>query len=213
MTDLNLTVDDCLEHVRKSDASVDIREHLDTLRTYASRCNHVTELGVRWVVSTWALMAGRPKVLNSFDINHYSIYGVNPEILKTVSDKAGVMFNFYQEDVLTTDKLIETDLLFIDTVHSYKQLKMELHLHGNKVNKYIIFHDTTSFGEMDEADIKPNPTWPVSLVEYYNTLGNAQGINSAIIDFLVDNPEWKVDNLFTNNNGLMVITRIKDEKD
>ncbi len=213
MPDTSYTVDECLEHVRNSDASIDIREHLDTLREYASRCNRVTELGVRWVVSTWALMAGRPKSLTSFDINHFGIYGVDPEILDSAANKAGVIFKFYQEDVLTTDKILETDLLFIDTVHSFKQLSMELHLHASKVKKYIVFHDTSSFGEMDEAEIRQSPGWSKELLDYYNTLGPAQGINAAIIQFLVANPEWRVDKLFTNNNGLMIITRIKDAQD
>jgi len=92
MSNIFYTVDECLEHVRNSDASIDIREHLDTLREYASRCNSVTELGVRWVVSTWALMAGRPKRLTSFDINHFGIYGVDPKILENAASKAGVNF-------------------------------------------------------------------------------------------------------------------------
>ena len=213
MPDTFYTVDECLEHVRNSSASIDICEHLDTLREYASRCDSVTELGVRWVVSTWALMAGRPKRLTSFDIHHFGIYGVDPENLDNAASNAGVIFKFYQEDVLTTDKLFETDLLFIDTVHSFKQLSMELHLHANKVKKYIVFHDTSSFGEMDEAEIRPNPGWPKELLGYYNTLGPAQGINAAIIEFLTANPEWRVDTLFTNNNGLMIITRINDAKD
>ncbi len=213
MPDNSYTVDECLEHVRNSSASIDICEHLDTLREYASKCDSVTELGVRWVVSTWALMAGRPKKLTSFDIHHFGIYGVDPETLDNAASNAGVIFKFYQEDVLTTDKLFETDLLFIDTIHSFKQLSMELHLHANKVKKYIVFHDTSSFGEMDEAEIRPNPGWSKELLGYYNTLGPAQGINAAIIEFLTVNPEWRVDKLFTNNNGLMIITRINEAKD
>ena len=36
----------------------DINEHLPTLRAYAERVDSVVEMGVRGVVSTWALLAG-----------------------------------------------------------------------------------------------------------------------------------------------------------
>ena len=48
----------------------DISEHLPTLANYAKKVNHITELGVRSVVSTWALASGNPKVLRSYDLNH-----------------------------------------------------------------------------------------------------------------------------------------------
>ncbi len=32
----------------------DINEHLPTLKRYAEKCDHITEMGVRSVVSTWA---------------------------------------------------------------------------------------------------------------------------------------------------------------
>jgi hypothetical protein len=206
------TIDEILKIVHDSDGSVDIREHLSTLTEYAARCSSVTELGTRWVVSTWALMAGKPKVLNSFDIEHFSTYGVDPVVLKAVADSLNVSFNFYQEDVLTTDNIKKTDLLFIDTVHSYKQLSMELYLHGSKANKYIIFHDTVSFGEEDELEIPLNPQWSKELIAYYETLGPAKGINAAIVEFLVSNPEWRVEKMSNKNNGLMVLRRDQNAK-
>ena len=47
----------------------DINEHLPTLKKYAKECEHITEMGVRWVVSTYALLMGKPKKLISYDIN------------------------------------------------------------------------------------------------------------------------------------------------
>lgn len=200
-------IEDILKAVNDSEGSVDIREHLPTIQNYASKCEHVTELGVRWVVSTWSLMAALPKKLRSFDIEHFSKYGVDENILNEVSKDLGVDFKFYQEDVLLTDKIEETDLLFIDTLHNYKQLKMELHLHGNKARKYLIFHDTASFGEEDEAPLEPNPLWGNDLMEYYNSLKDWNGINPAIIEFIMANSNWHFDYVATNNNGLTVLRR------
>ena len=36
----------------------DINEHLPTLYKYASECESIAELGVRGVISTWALLYG-----------------------------------------------------------------------------------------------------------------------------------------------------------
>ena len=39
----------------------DINEHLPTLKKYSEECEHITEMGVRWVVSTFAFLMGKPK--------------------------------------------------------------------------------------------------------------------------------------------------------
>jgi hypothetical protein len=31
----------------------DINEHIPTILKYGQECEHITEMGVRWVVSTW----------------------------------------------------------------------------------------------------------------------------------------------------------------
>jgi hypothetical protein len=95
--------------------------------------------------------------------------------------------------------LKETDLLFLDTWHAYKQLKAELELHASKVRKYILFHDTTSFATCDERSYE-------SLGEEW--IGDQKGIWLAIEEFLQSNPEWKLIERFENNNGLTVIGKI-----
>ena len=39
----------------------------------------------------------------------------------------------------------DTDFMFIDTWHTYKQLAAELELLAPKVRKYLAFHDTVAF--------------------------------------------------------------------
>ncbi len=41
----------------------DINEHLPVLKKYAEQCDHVTEMGVRYIVSTFALVLAKPKKL------------------------------------------------------------------------------------------------------------------------------------------------------
>ncbi len=168
----------------------DINEHLNTLASYAKKCEHITELGVRWVVSTWALASGNPKKLRSYDIQHPNNQGGSDslnQLLEAISETS-IDFSFTEADDLTIE-IEETDLLFIDTWHVYDQLKKELELHGNKARKYIIFHDTVTFGEHGE--------------------GGGVGLMPAINEFLQSNTNWKIEKHFLNNNGLMILKRLK----
>jgi len=161
----------------------DINEHLPVLKDYASRCKTVTEFGVRSVVSTWALIAGRPDTVTSFDLT-----SPGDEVIQhvwEVAHEAHVDFSFYQADVLTAH-VYPTDLLFIDTYHVYTQLKTELNRFANGVRKWIIMHDTETFGEKGEAN-------------------EENGLNYAIREFLEANPIWSEVRRLTNNNGLTVL--------
>lgn len=166
----------------------DINEHLSTLKRYAEQCNHITEMGVRWIVSTWALLAAHPKRMVSIDIVHPAEYGGDLAFVYYLTVLEKIDFNFKKEDT-TANEIEETDLLFIDTLHEYSQLKAELLLHAKKVNKYIILHDTKTFGEKGER--------------------GGEGLQKAIDEFLLANTQWKVKEVFENNNGLTVLERTK----
>jgi hypothetical protein len=117
----------------------DINQHLETIKNYASECEHITEMGVRSVVSTWAFLASKPKRLVSMDIVQCPVQGA-----AIAAKNEGIDFEFIIADTSNPQLDIEpTDLLFIDTCHVYDQLKKEFQLHSNKVKKYIILHDTT----------------------------------------------------------------------
>ena len=163
---------------------LDINEHLTTLHSYALQCNHITEMGVRNVVSTWAFLYAKPKTIISYDITSSENIFLAYEYAK----KHNIDFTFIQNNVLDI-KIAPTELLFIDTLHQYKQLKQELNLHSQYVSKYIIFHDTSKFGVIDELT------------------GQAGGLQPAIDEFLSTNSEWKLKERFTNNNGLTIIQR------
>ena len=96
----------------------DINEHLPTLKKYAEECEHITEMGVRWVVSTFAFMMGNPKTLISYDYNDAP--GIN--VAYELAGMHNIDFKFERADTrnLTIE---ETDFLFIDTAHNYNQLK------------------------------------------------------------------------------------------
>jgi hypothetical protein len=79
----------------------------------------------------------------------------------------------------------ETDLLFIDTRHDYDQLREELRRHADKVRKYIVLHDTTTYGERGETPGHQG-LWPA--VEELRTEGN-----------------FRLQARCTNNNGLTLL--------
>lgn len=172
-------------YVEKCLEPSDINEHLPVLKEFASKCEMVTEFGVRGVVSTWALIAGRPEQVTSYDLN-----SPGDEVLfnvRSVARDAKVFFVFYQVDVRFTF-IAETDLLFIDTFHTYSQLRAELRKHAHDVRKWIILHDTETFGEKGEAD-------------------GENGLNFAIREFLLANDDWFELVRYTNNNGLTILQR------
>lgn len=169
----------------------DIFEHLPTLKDLASECNHVTEMGVRYIVSTYAFLEGlgSGKKLVSIDITHPAQYGGDLSNAQITAQQKGIDFSFIQADTLKID-IEPTDLLFIDTLHRYNQLKEELAKHADKARKYIAFHDTTTFATMGDDGVEGNGLW------------------KAIEEFLAEHPEWKIKHRYTNNNGLTILQRV-----
>jgi len=126
-----------------------VRYHLPTLKKYASECDIITEMGVDAVNTTWSFLSSRPKKLTSIDI----INTKAPEILtlaEELAKKEGIDFKFILGDT-TKIEIEPTEFLYIDTLHTYPQLKKELELHPKNVSKYIAFHDTEMFTDMAKA--------------------------------------------------------------
>lgn len=159
----------------------DIRDHLPTLRYYATQSNHVTEMGVRFVCSSWALLAGRPQRMISYDVKRSPEMAELERIGHAVCD-----FQLKICDVLSID-IEETDLLFIDTRHTYEQLSQELARHAPRAKRWIVLHDTETFGTRGEDDLEP-------------------GIWRAVEE-LVATGDWSVVQRFNHCNGLTVLAR------
>ena len=178
----------------------DINEHIETLYNIAKECDHITEMGVRWVSSTWAFLYSNPKKLISYDI----VKNNNINEVINLSNYYNINFIFYEQDVLKIE-IEPTELLFIDTLHTYNQLIKELDLHSKNVSKYIILHDTTTFGFVDEkvynhaSDIVKNEP------------KEKQGLMLAVNEFLETElgNNWVIYKKFDNNNGLTILKRIK----
>jgi hypothetical protein len=166
----------------------DINEHLPTLFKYAKECDSIAEFGVRWVCSSYAFALANTKKLICVDI----ITNEHVNNFLSLCKEENVNVKFYQENTLTFD-LEPVDLLFIDTLHSFNQLSQELKIHHKKVNKYIILHDTISFGYTNEDD---------------RNTGENCGLIPAIKNFLNENKNWVEEITYKNNNGLTILKKI-----
>lgn len=172
----------------------DIVLHLPVLEYFASQCRHVTEFGVRDGHSTVALAAGLGRQLGCMgSLISYDIEETN--FVRKFRDMAKPCYwGFRQADTGDSGLVISpTDLLFIDTLHTYDHVTKELTLHGRKATKYLAFHDTFTCGEYDRSG--PDP--------------GAKGILPAVDEFLAKYPgEYRTAYRTDANNGLLVLERI-----
>jgi hypothetical protein len=176
----------------------DINEHIETLYNLSKECSHITELGVRGASSTWAFLHARPEKLVSYDIVRSGAINNVEKLAK----ENNINFEFITSDVLKVD-IEPTELLFIDTLHTYNQLLSELSRHAKNSSKYIVLHDTTTYGLRDEG-----------IYDHASDLikdqkKTKQGLMTAIIDFLSTNEgsNWKIKIQYTNNNGLLILQK------
>lgn len=168
----------------------DIYKHIPKLREYAEKCETVTEFGVRWVVSTWAFIAAKPKKLRCYDI----IKDIEVDRAQRVAIENGVDFTFVLGSTLEVD-IEETDLLFIDTLHTYKQLNGELARHADKVKRFILLHDTIVYARHGMGPEHGGDTEP-------------KGLQDALDEFLAQHKEWRVAAEYKYNNGLTALERV-----
>lgn len=173
-------------HFRKAATEVSsISEHMDTLRHFGTQCLRIVELGVNEGISTWAWVASKPDRLLCVDKNPK----VSIPAVAQACKQRGIDFRLVIADS-TGFEIPETDLLFIDTYHSEEQLTLELSRHQSLVRKFILLHDTESFGKIGED-------------------GKRGGLQLALCSFLLENVgRWQLKAHFSHNNGLTVLERI-----
>ena len=189
----------------------DINEHLPTLFKYATECESILELGVRGVISSWGIAYGllnnnkNTKYLFMNDIDECDI----AEIYNRSKDTdLKVEFEWINDLELNLNQ--NFDLVFIDTWHVYGQLKRELNKFGKITNKYIIMHDTT-VDEWDGETIRS--IYSMNAEKQSKETGIPieeinKGLWPAISEYINENPEWKIKERYTNNNGLTILEKI-----
>jgi hypothetical protein len=158
----------------------DISAHMSLLYFLARQCDSVTEFGTRECYSTSAFLLGCDNV-TSYDINIYN------DIITL--QKIVPQWKFIQQDTTDPDFKIEpTDFLFIDSLHTYTQVKLELR-QAAYVKRWLGFHDTYSQGTKS-LDVP-----------------GEEGIVLAINEFLAENDNWEVVYSVPFNHGLTILEK------
>lgn len=174
------------EYLRYCNAPSDINEHLPLLYELAFKCEKICEFGVGYGRSTRAFLAvleARKNQLYSYDVK--VLEGVQELFLD--AKKASLDATLHVQSTLDAT-IDEVDLLLVDSHHTYDQVKAELDLHGDKVYKYICFHDVELYG-ISGQDSGSVGIWP------------------AINEWMATRPEWKIKEHRKNNNGMLILER------
>jgi hypothetical protein len=188
----------------------DINEHLPVLFKYASKCDSAIECGVRRCVSCWSLLHGLLSSERSNEkkmiLNDILPCDVTEIIANAPSTGIKIEYAWCPDVDLKIDG--EYDLVFIDTWHVYGLLKRELNKFGKIIKKYIIMHDTT-IDEIHSESVRNKHDIEKKMREFNYTYDEVTiGLGQAIDEFLTENPEWKLIEKLTNNNGLTVLERV-----
>lgn len=185
----------------------DINEHLPHLRALAQECSSAVEIGLRSMVSSWAILLG----LSESSLDSRSYLGIDicsPPLdslllAESLAKQSGMSFRFLKGNDMDIE-LEPTDLLFIDSLHTYCHLTFELEKFSPKVNKYIAMHDTSEpWGSADDC------TYWGDYSEYPSHINRSKrGLWQAVADFLSTHPEWKLCKRYYNNHGFTILERV-----
>lgn len=161
----------------------DLDQHLDRLAELAAECEHVTEFSKRRE-STVGLLGGKPQRLVSYNVEDDPLLASLPKLFDGLTIEAKP-----SSDVADIE---ETDLLFIDSQHTAKQLGEELSKFAPRVRRFIVMHDTALHGQTGED--------------------GGPGLLAAIREFLEANPEWFIHYHAEKQYGLTVLGRLEKDR-
>jgi hypothetical protein len=191
----------------------DIHRHLPYLRELSRSCGSVCEMGVRRCVSSWAFLLGLAEStasekellcvdLVAADVSSLRRWGGDlvPTVRVTmeVADSRKIVLPY------------DYDLLFIDTLHVYGQLKAELRAHQARAQRYICLHDTEV--DRDQGEVL-RMGWDVGRMAQETGMSPedvSRGLGPAIKEFLEEFPAWTLDRHLSHNNGLTVLVRRRE---
>lgn len=194
------------QYTLKCDTPSDINEHIPTLRALASECRHITEAGVRTVVSSYAFATALKGKADHKLVQVDLKKSANVIAFQAECAAEGVSTVFYEESDLTCP-LAKTDLLFIDTWHIYGHLKRELARWHSYAKTYILLHDTTVDEWAGETIRNGWDAVAQSKASGIPVEEIRKGLWPAVEEFLKEHPEWHLEKRYTNNNGLTILKR------
>ncbi len=194
------------QYLTHCQAPSDINTHIPHLKRLAQECSSAVEIGIRSMVSSWGVLQGlaeSPSADRSYigiDLNDPPTEKLN--LARQLAEANGIHYQFWRGNDMDIE-IEPTDLLFIDSLHTYCHLTYELEKFASKVNKYIALHDTSApWGECDDNQYHGDRSeYPPS------TDRTKRGLWPAVLDFLTRHPEWSLNERHFNNHGFTVLKR------
>jgi len=188
----------------------DIHQHLPFLRELSRSCTSICEMGVRRCVSSWAFLSGLDESpMLEKDLLCVDIVPADTSELARWGARLIPPVRVSMQ-VADSRKIVLPqvfDLLFIDTLHVYGQLKAELWAHQEHVRRFIVLHDTEVDGDQGEV---VRMGWDARKMARETGMTEEQitrGLRPAVEEFLATFPNWKLEKHFSNNNGLTILVR------
>lgn len=165
----------------------DFNEHVEFVKGLADGCDHATEIS-HWhgKSTTIALGASKANRFVSWSTGNRPVW----DTLRIA--RPGTGFEAKLFDLADLPAIEETDLLFLDTLHQAPRVMDELSKYDKLVRKYFVIHVTDTDGETSRD--------------------GGPGIMPAVREFLKQNPTWTVRNHFHHNHGLIVLSRLDEDK-
>lgn len=194
----------------------DINMHVPVLKTFASCCTSVLELGTRECVSSWGFLMGlvsnpyTPPSEKSHFANDLS-YHPNIDKVERIAHTLGINYEFFEKNDLALDiydiPLPYIDMVFIDTWHIYGQLRRELKKFAPLTRKYIVLHDTDIDGAVGETIRLQQDVSAMASASGYSTYEVGTGLTQAIDEFITANNDWFILVTIADGIGLTVLAR------
>jgi hypothetical protein len=173
-----------------------ISAHLPRLRALADGCDVAIEFGVKKGGSASALLLGAKRVI-SYDI-------IETAEARALQKIAGPRWDYRIEDSRAA-VFGAADLLFVDSLHTYAQVKLELQLHAAKIRRWLVFHDSITFGSIGADGETGAHLWTYE--RGMTVPPHAMGIRPAIDEMMAADPSWRVVQHYTDSHGLLVLER------
>lgn len=173
-----------------------VTAHLPRLRELAQQCRTIVEFGVKRGASTSAFLLSPASVI-SYDI-------VPTQQARQLQALAKTQWVYLIENTLTA-WIPPCDLLFVDSLHTYGQCAAELQRHASQVRRFLVFHDTITFGSIG-ADGETG-RWSWTPVHGQSVPKEHLGIRPAIDEFMADHPDWFIRKHYADSHGLLILER------
>lgn len=150
----------------------------DEIRLRLKDCASYTEFGVnQGTTLAIAFLEKTPKI-RAYD-HKLLAYGKAAHHFEAHAKEFNLDFAISEADTLKCT-IEPCDLLYIDTYHVYEHLTKELLRHGDRPQKYMVFHDTQA---------------------------NGAQLKKAVKEFVTRNKQWKIITDCDINVGFMTISR------